>query len=154
MNEKEDKRFEKLLKTVSIDFSYKPGPLMEQKIIRSIKRQKYLSKFYKISIGVIIILVALFFGGQELGLKNIEDVFSLIKEFEQHFVKNGNGTNFKLQTEPPTKNFSINSNNLTVSENENNGKNSEDQSKENNKENGDSMFKMIRYVSIADDGGW
>uniref|UniRef100_A0A7C5YDB4 Uncharacterized protein n=1 Tax=Fervidobacterium nodosum TaxID=2424 RepID=A0A7C5YDB4_9BACT len=154
MNDKQDKRFEQLLKTASIDFSYKPGPLMEEKIIKRIKRQKYLSRFYKVSIGVVIVLIALFLGGQELGLKKIDNVFSLIDLLEQHFVKNGKDTNFKLQTDFSTKNFNISSSDFSVVENWDNEKNNSEESKENSKENGDNMFKMIRYVSIADDGGW
>lgn len=153
MNEKEDKRFEKLLKTASIDFSYKPGPLMEEKIIKRIKRQKYLSRFYKVSIGIIIVLIALFLGGQELGLKKIEKVFSLIELFEKHFVRNENEVNFKLQSDFSSKNFNISLNNLIVAENESNGENATNYTDE-VKENGDNIFKMIRYVSIANDGGW
>lgn len=153
MNEKQDRKYEKLLKTASIDFSYKPGPLMEEKIIKRIKRQKYISKFYKISIGIVIALIALFLGGQELGLKKIENVFSLIKVFEYHFERNGKETNFKLQTDFSPKNFSISSSNFTVVESENSGKNFADETKVNGNED-DNIFKMIRYVSIANDGGW
>ncbi|HOJ94406.1 MAG TPA: hypothetical protein PK390_04140 [Fervidobacterium nodosum] len=141
-----EKCYSKLLKTFSINFSYKPGPMMEEKILKKIKRKKVIGIMYRFGIGVFLTLIILFFGTEELGWKYPKRVFSLFdlfREAAQKTIENPDISSFSL---------GINNNsNLNLLK-----KNLEDYLNNNNiSQNGsDEIFKMIKYVSIANDGGW
>lgn len=141
-----EKCYSKLLKTFSINFSYKPGPMMEEKILKKIKRKKIIGIMYRFGIGVFLTLIILFFGTEELGWKYPQRIFSLFESFRepvQRTIENSDVSSFSLGVN--------NDPNLNLLK-----KNLEDYLNNNNiSQNGsDEIFKMIKYVSIANDGGW
>jgi hypothetical protein len=112
-------------KFIAKEYSYKPGPLMEEKIIRKIKRSKLKRMFFKIGIVVTIAFVILFTRFESAQSFRIRENFSAI-----------------LQTIENQKSLSSNSKTLT------NGQNMD----ENNMK--DPLFKTLRYTAIASDGDW
>ncbi|MGB9613923.1 MAG: hypothetical protein ACP5KD_07630 [Fervidobacterium sp.] len=139
MSEKKGKHFSyylRLLKTASIDFSYKPGPIMEEKIIRSIKRQRFAKRIYRAAIIALFVVIIFFLGAGDLRF-DIFKRFHLIRNTHSLAIDNQVG-NFSLNLDKKTP--SIESG-LKISD-----KVSNDES--------DRMFKMIKYVVIANDGGW
>ncbi|MCX7654186.1 MAG: hypothetical protein N2Z58_05880 [Fervidobacterium sp.] len=144
MNEEKDKRFSQILKTVSVSFSYKPGPLMEEKIVKCIRKQKRLVIFYRLSVVVFILLIAVFLGPHQAIVKEFGKVFSLSENFENQLVQNENKTSFNLKTNIPAKTFDLSFSEKNIESDENAAFNEEV----------DKVFKIIRYVSIANDNGW
>ncbi|MEN3043476.1 MAG: hypothetical protein ABDH59_09335 [Fervidobacterium sp.] len=144
MNEERDKKFSQILKTVSVSFSYKPGPLMEEKIVKCIKKQKRLVIFYKLSVMIIILLIAVFLGPHQAIVKEFGKVFSLFENFENRLVQNENKTSFDLKPNIPAETFDLSFSNQNIESDENTQFSEE----------GDKVFKIIRYVSIANDNGW
>ncbi len=141
-----EKCYSKLLKTFSINFSYKPGPMMEEKILKKIKRKKIIGIMYRIGIGVFLTLIILFFGTGELGWNYPQRIFSLFESLEKPAQKTSEN--------PDVSNFSLgvnNNTNLNLLK-----KNLEDNldSNEISQNGSDEIFKMIKYVSIANDSGW
>jgi hypothetical protein len=112
-------------KFIAKEYSYKPGPLMEEKIIRKIKRSKLKRMFFKIGIVVTIAFVILFTRFESAQSFRIRENFSAI-----------------LQTIENQKPLSSNSKTLS------NGQNIH----ENNMN--DPLFKTLRYTAIASDGDW
>jgi hypothetical protein len=112
-------------KFIAKEYSYKPGPLMEEKIIRKIKRSKLKRMFFKIGIVVTIAFLILFARFESAQSFRIRENFSAI-----------------LQAIENQKSLSSNSKTLT------NGQNM----LENNMN--DPLFKILRYTAIASDGDW
>jgi len=65
-------------KFIAKEYSYKPGPLMEEKIIRKIKRSKLKRMFFKIGIVVTIAFVILFTRFESAQSFRIRENFSAI----------------------------------------------------------------------------
>ncbi|MGQ9856871.1 MAG: hypothetical protein ACUVQF_09050 [Fervidobacterium sp.] len=123
----------KYLKLVLSEYSYKPGPIMEEKIILKIKRRKLKSLIYRYGIAVLIIISILFAGFEYIKPGNYTNSFTLM------FHKAAE--TFKLFTEdnspsiiPATEDASLEHSNIENEEND--------------------VFKIIRYTAIASDGGW
>ncbi len=112
-------------KFIAKEYSYKPGPLMEEKIIRKIKRNKLKRIFFKMGIVVTIAFVILFTKFESAQSFRIKQNFSSI----QQRIEN---------QEPVSSNLKTLTNGQNTYENHMN----------------DLLFKTLRYTAIASDGDW
>ncbi|AFG35063.1 hypothetical protein QQE94_04465 [Fervidobacterium pennivorans subsp. shakshaketiis] len=117
--------FSLVAKFIAKEYSYKPGPLMEEKIIRKIKRSKLKRVFFKMSIVITIAFIILFTKFESVQPFRIKQNFSSFQ-----------------QTIENQKLISSNSKTLTNIQN----------MYENNMN--DLLFKTLRYTAIASDGDW
>ncbi|MEJ5257966.1 MAG: hypothetical protein WHS64_06925 [Fervidobacterium sp.] len=123
----------KYLKLVLSEYSYKPGPIMEEKIILKIKRRKVRSLIYRYGIAILIIISILFAGFEYIKPGSYTNSFTLMfhkaAETFKLFTENDNPSVI-----PASEDASLEHSNVENEEND--------------------VFKIIRYTAIASDGGW
>ncbi|WP_448374759.1 hypothetical protein [Fervidobacterium sp.] len=128
INKEEKKSREDIAKLIKDEFSYRPGPLMEEKIIRKIKRRKIRSFLYKVGIVFILSVFVILFETESINF----NITSLEKTFSLKFTtKNTSFVLFDSHSQEDSE----------LIENSRNGEL-------------DPLFRMLKYASIASDGGW
>jgi|GEM_PF-485708 len=133
INKGEKKSREAIAKLIEDEFSYRPGPLMEEKIVRKIRRRKIKSFTYKVGIVFILVVFAILFETESINF----NITSIEKTFSLKFTSRS--TSFVL----------FDSHSQEDSELIENG------DIENSNNDGiDPLFRMIKYASIASDGDW
>lgn len=129
MNEPQvDKIYNKAIKIASVHMNYKPGPIMEEKLIKMIRRKKFTSIMYKVGFFTVIVLTVFLIGSEKLGIINLNSTFST--------------------------NENIDSTSQIVLNDTETSKTSDETTLSNSTNGEDPMFKMMKYVSIASDGNW
>ncbi|ODN29863.1 hypothetical protein [Fervidobacterium thailandense] len=58
----DEKTYKKLVKMFYLRLDYRPGPNMEEKILRALRRRKRRMLFFKVSIVVLLALIAIWLG--------------------------------------------------------------------------------------------
>ena len=126
MNEPQaDKIYNKVIKIASVQMNYKPGPIMEEKVIKMIRRKKLASIMYKVGFFSVIVLTVLLIGSERLGIINLSSNLS---------------AKGSIDNTPQIISDDTETSNGTTLSNSTNGE--------------DPVFKMMKYVSIASDGNW
>ncbi|MFN6991199.1 MAG: hypothetical protein ACK4MM_00610 [Fervidobacterium sp.] len=173
-NEKQSRSMSKIVKAFAHEFNYNPGPIMEEKIVRRIKRQKIKRILYRVGV-FLIIFVVLLIGSEKIVLEKStrQNAFSLQWFFgKNNQVKNLN-TDLNVMDDKQSNDFKLIINNEMVKNlfelnyenyekegiqvlNENKTLVLERELEKGKTENGteDNLFKMLKYVSIANDGDW
>jgi hypothetical protein len=123
---------EQIVKVIKDEFSYKPGPLMEEKIIRTIRRRKMRRFIYKIGLIVTLSVFLLLFKTEGININ--------FKVFERTF-------SLKFSS----KENSFNLFNNSIHENERASQKIEN---DESPDSSDHFFEMLKYAVIASDGDW
>ncbi|MFN3692084.1 MAG: hypothetical protein ACK4R7_04240 [Fervidobacterium sp.] len=173
-NEQRSRNMSKIIKVFAHEFSYNPGPIMEEKIVRKIKRQKTKRILYKLGV-VCVFFVIFLLGSEKIVLEKdiIGNTFSLqwlagknnqTSHLNSDFNNTGDkqSNNFKLIFNTNiAKNIFVFSDEINFEKkdfqmligNEELVLEKEKQEKQENVSE-DNLFKMLKYVSIANDGDW
>lgn len=160
MSEQHIPNFSKIVKNFAHTFSYNPSPRMEEKIVKVIRRQKIKRISYKVGAFALILLIVIFFSSEKIGLES-KNMFSLNwflkdnNQLRQNSVQ-ANENNFDY-----LNGFDLVIGSDAINDNDSMGNASDSDIKSNNgttvsksEKEEDNLFKMLKYVSIANDGEW
>lgn len=66
-----DKIYDKAIKIASAQMNYKAGPLMEEKLVKMIRKRKIISAIYKIGALAVIVLAVFLIGSEKLSIAKV-----------------------------------------------------------------------------------
>jgi len=123
-----DKIYDKAIKIASAQMNYKAGPLMEEKLVKMIRKRKIISAIYKIGALAVIVLAVFLIGSEKLSIAKVHS--------------------------PSVASETLNSSELSVESADNASNVQQPNTANSSEDEQDPFFKMMKYVSIASDGNW